>query len=102
MHYFSLHAADGTHLGFLIMQPDDNPTNGGRFVAKPVDNSPPDFATQIAELDNYSQPLATQIWSVEKDGVTLFAEGCLKGHIRNEYLKLNGYTFILNDLTGAV
>lgn len=102
MYYFSLHAQDGTHLGFLIMQPDSDTAQNGRFVTKPADDVPAHFQAAASVLSDYQQPDAQQTWQGGSDGVTLSANQRMVGTVRNEFLKLDGQMFVLNDLTGAV
>lgn len=105
MHYFSIHTQNGTHLGFLIMLPDDEQaaqTQGGRFAVKLQSENPQidsAAAQALSALESADTPL---YWTVEKDGVTLSNGESAIGRIRNEYLSLGGQTLVLNDLTGTL
>lgn len=99
MHYFSIHAQSGEHIGFFIMLPDDESEaqpQSGRFAVKLQGNG------GAAVLQPFEQTEIPQYWRVVKDRVELFFDDTHVGTLRNEYLTLSGQTFVLNDLTGAM
>lgn len=105
MHYFSIHTREGSHLGFLIMLPDnesEHPPQSGRFAVKLQSEQPPQptaAAQALLHCQNAETPL---YWTVEKDHVALFDGNGALGRVRGEYLTISGQTLLLNDLTGTV
>ncbi|WP_274585419.1 hypothetical protein V6667_05520 [Neisseria leonii] len=99
MHYFSLHSQNGSHLGFLIMLPDDEngrPPQSGRLAFK-LENTPE--AAPLAPYQGLETPL---YWQVE-NGETVLSDGeTAIGRIRQEWLTVGGHTFTLNDLAGSL
>lgn len=100
MHYFTINTADtDQHIGFLIMLPDDGGEQDaphGQFAIKLTE-------TNIqAALSRYAENTELR-WAIDGDHVQLFDEtGEFIGTIRQQYLKINGQSFTLNDLTGMI
>ena len=103
MHQFSIHTPAGTHLGFLIMLPDDvhEPTHG-QLALKLLDNLPNMLHTAAQPLIEWANAGALT-WIVGNQNVSVHDEdGELMGSIRQEWLIIKGAQFVLNDLEGAL
>ncbi|ASK28529.1 HLGFF motif protein [Neisseria chenwenguii] len=99
MHYFSIHTQSGSHLGFLIMLPDDEsetPPESGRFVVKLQNGA------AFPALENLQNPDAPLVWRINKERIELFDGESNVATLRNEYLTIGGQTLLLTDLTGAM
>lgn len=101
MHYFTLNTPDDQHIGFLIMQPDED-SNGqsGQLALKLLDNLPPHLRASTQILAHW-QAQAALSWEISGERVEVWDdEGDVCGYIRQEILSIGGHRFILNDLTG--
>lgn len=104
MHYFSIHTPDDEHIGFMIMQPDEDaaePPQSGRFAVRLNEGAAGSLkaAQVLRELQNE----ARLFWAAQADRVVLSDESHESiGHIRQQYLRLHGQDFLLNDLTGTL
>lgn len=100
MHYFTINTEDNEHIGFLIMLPDDageHDAPHGQFAIKQADDvAMADVLAQWADNTELR-------WAVQGDEVQLYDEqGEYIGRIRQQYLQLGKYHFLLNDLTGMM
>lgn len=99
MQYFSITDTLDKHVGFLVMNFDDEEKQqSGQFAIQVVENSQPEQV--LLELQQYPHAL---FWQVDKDRVVLFdAEDKPLGSVRQEWLILSGKQFVLTDLTGTM
>ncbi|RRD90321.1 HLGFF motif protein [Conchiformibius steedae] len=102
MQRFSLCAADGTHLGFLVT---DAPTRGvaetGVCAFKAAETAEDAHAAAHARLAWLAQH--AQSWQWSGDAVRVCdAAGDTVAQVRGGYLHSGGFDFILNDLTGVL
>lgn len=100
MHYFSISAPDGEHLGFLVMtseEESDTPQNG-EFALKLQPSGQSVRVLRLVEDDTRAL-----FWHLEGDKVYLFdSDESLLGNIRQEWLTIHGQHFLLTDLTGTM
>lgn len=107
MHYFSISAEDGEHLGFFLMDTDENivgqSPKHGQFAVKTVDelsNKYEDAVQTLLQLESTSDALW---WHWQGDGAQLSDhKGTNLGTLCRERLVLCGHTFVLNDMTGML
>lgn len=99
MQYFSISDTSGKHIGFLVMNFDDeDDKQSGQFAIRVVENSQPEQV--LLELQEYPRAL---LWQIDKDRIALFnAEDKPLGSVRQEWLILTGKQFVLTDLTGTM
>lgn len=100
MHYFSISAPDGEHLGFLVMSSDEDSDTpqSGEFALKLQAVGQNERVLRLVEDDEralFWQIDGDKVWLRDSDDETL-------GHIRQEWLTIHGHHFLLTDLTGTM
>ena len=106
MHYFSIHNTQGEHLGFLVMQAEQEPSHvtpsEGQFALKLQSEQAPKDQAAAAIVAHYEHQELPLTWSVQKDYIELRCGVEIIGNIRRECLVLNGQNLFLTDLTGVI
>lgn len=102
MQQFTLSTTDGLHLGFMVFLPDNRhdpqPQSGTcmlRLQAADADGM------QAARLLNPHDG-APLTWRIERETLHLYgADGGFLADIRQQYLRIGGAVFRLDDLQGS-
>lgn len=105
MHYFSLHTQTDEHIGFLIMEADDEngQTDCGQFAVKLLGENPNAGEAEWRGLAQCAESENALFWRAEGDRVGLYdADGQPLGTIRQQWLLMGQQRFVLNDLTGVL
>ncbi|MBO4575754.1 MAG: hypothetical protein J5680_01450 [Neisseriaceae bacterium] len=95
---FAISSINGVHLGFLAMTQDDNQHGQVMIKAQALDNLAQRLPEFVALQQLNHLPLS---WQVKNEQVLIFNdEVSLK--LANGCLSYKNFSFILNDLTGAL
>ena len=95
---FAISSINGVHLGFLAMTQDDNQHGQVMMKAQTTDEDSQNLPEFVALQALNDIPL---MWQAKNDQVLIFNdEVSLK--LANGCLSYKNFSFILNDLTGAL
>lgn len=102
MNQFTVSDHDGRHLGFLVMMAEDEydeAPEAGYAAFRLLTEKQPESREARTLADASARPW---LWRLEGDKVCLYDdEGTVGGHIRQQWLVLDGSRFVLGDLTGV-
>lgn len=107
MYYFSVNSEDNRHLGFLVlMMADEHQDHGDHgFLALKAQAEPADqqaCAEQWRVLTRWAK-VPQLAWRQQGEAVVICdADGSDIGRLQQQFLRLGGQHFVLNDLTGTV
>lgn len=105
MHYFTLNSRDNVHLGFLVMLEDEEaPAERGCFAVKAQAESAA-LSENAAEWAVLCRLAAEDGLNWQRRGDVLClqdAEGGEIGRWQQQYVRLLGQDFLVNDLNGVL
>lgn len=102
---YALQTLKGQHLGFLVMAADDGDASAGQCLFRAQSSDPADMV--LAEYQTLADiaalsPLYWRFQPGQAQAQIFSAEDELLGHIKDEWLFLNGRQYQLVDLVGIL
>lgn len=95
---FAINTLHGVHVGFVAMSSDDN-LHGQMMIKAQTTDAAHQNLPEFMALQDLSD--STLSWQVKGEKIDIFNDKC-HAKLHNGYLTYKNFSYILNDLTGAL